>query len=192
MPEELIEQESTVQDRLSAQQQLPPTSASGWRSPRKEGFVVELPSGNKARVRRTLDLYDLVRSGKVPNKLISVVQKMMGKGKFDAAELSPENLDVETLQQMTQFIDTVATKVMVEPRCAVPPPGTEYPETWDPPEGAISIYDLTEEDKMYLFHIAQGGVADVEQFRLEQKAALAALQDVPDVQAATEQAATAG
>lgn len=179
--------ESTVQERLAAQQQLPPTSAGSWKSPRKEGFVVELPSGNTARVRRTLDLYDLVRSGKIPNRLIKVVQQMMSKGGMKEADLSPENLDAETLQQMTQFIDTIATRVLVEPRCVAPPPNTEYPETWDPPEGCISIYDLSDEDKLYLFHLAQGGVADVEQFRVQQKAALAALQDVADVQSAAEQ-----
>lgn len=189
--EDEVVTESTTQERLGAQRQLPPTQAGAWRSPRKEGFVVMLPSGNAARVKRTLDLYDLVKSGRIPNRLIKVVQKMMGDGKFDAAELSPETLDVETLQQMAQFIDVVATRVMIDPRCVAPPPGTEYPETWDPPEGCISIHDLTEEDKLFLFHVAQGGVADVEQFRVEQKAALAALQDVAEVQSATEQPAPA-
>jgi hypothetical protein len=189
-PEEV---QSTVQERLASQQQLPPTSSSAWRSTRKEGFVVELPSGNKARVRRTLDLFDLVRQGKVPNKLIKVVQQMMGGGRnMKEMNLSPEELDSETLQEMTKFIDVCCTRVMIEPRCMFPPDGDPEPELWDPPEGAISIFDLGEEDKLYLFHLAQGGVADIEKFRIEQKAALAALSNVNEVQPEAEQPAVAG
>ncbi len=184
--------ESTVEERVAAQQQLPPTSSSAWRSARKEGFVVELPSGNKARVRRTLDLFDLVRTGRVPNKLIKVVQQMMGDKNMKEISLAPEDLDGETLQEMTKFIDICCTRVMIDPRCMFPPADEAEPELWDPPEGAISIYDLNEEDKLYLFHLAQGGVADVEKFRVEQKAALATLSNVEEVQPEAEQPAVAG
>ena len=170
----------------------PPTESANWRSARKEGFVVELPSGNHCRVRRTLDMLDMVRSGKVPNRLITIVQQMMGTRNLKELNLTPDELDPEILQQMTEFVDVCATRVMIQPRCMAPPPDEPEPQLWEPPEGAISTYDLSQEDKLFLFHVAQGGVADVEKFRTEQASSLAALSDVPEVQSAPKQPAVAG
>lgn len=169
----------------------PATDASTWRSARKEGFIVELPSGNRAKVRRTMDLFELVKTGKIPNKLIKFVQEMIDKTEpTKKPEFDPENMDPEVLQEMTEFMAFTCCQVLIEPKCFMPPlqkenePDEVYQERlmlWEPPEGAISVTDLSSDDQQFLFNLSQGGTGDLEPFRDQQKAYVAALQDVGKV-----------
>lgn len=190
-----------------------PTSASSWgRAPQAEdGFVVELPSGNFAKVRRSLDMLDLLRSGKIPNPLAAVVQEMMD-GKATALS-SPEMQSREGLEQLMDMLDTYTVRTMIEPAVSRPIQSKDfkasdfsdlvtdeivaevdaiededmraerlhglvylaYLRQWTPDDNTLSIFDIELNDKMFLFGISQGAVADAKSFRDESTRAMASL-----------------
>lgn len=194
--EEIVDWAPQVEEVKSA-----PTAAKAWVGGRKSGFNVRLPSGNVARIRRTMDIFDLVQSGRLPNKLTGVISELIDKaqGKKDETELSKlaTNMlgdDEETLLQLLGLIDFIVSKMMVEPPCVTPPerlkdePLSAYEARisgWAPPEGCISTLDLDTDDKSFLFGIAQGGSTALEPFRAQQAAALDATQDGGKVQPKT-------
>lgn len=161
------------------QDELQITDAGTWRSKRKEGFVTRLPSGNTCRVRRTMDLMTLLRSGQIPNPLAKIVKESI-KTAGDISKMDTSDLDEEAIEQMLVLMEDTAIKAIVEPPVKRPPEDLDDPEGWQPPEGCISTYDLTIEDKFFIFQVAQGGAADLGNFRTEQAAAMAR---VPDGQA---------
>lgn len=173
-------------------QNLQVTSADEWRKPAVEGFIVELPSGKVARVRRTMDLFSLVQQGKVPNLLSGIVGDMLSKGKAEAPTL--EELKVEELIEMLSFIDQCVIACMLEPKVAQHPPlqkdgelvldkdNVPIPDPeWEPPAGFISTADVDMGDKMFLFTLAQGGSADAARFREEQDGVVRRVLDGEDL-----------
>jgi hypothetical protein len=140
------------------------TSSEDWKSPRKAGFLIELPSGNVARIRRTMNLLELVKSGQIPNPLGKIVEGMISRGEVG---INMQTLDMEARIQALDMVDAAVVAAMVEPRVIIPPEGVN-PEVFQTPPGAISIMDLTNEDKIFITQVAQGGTADVEKFREEQ------------------------
>lgn len=138
------------------------TTAEEWHSPRVEGFPVQLPSGNVARVRRTMDLMVLLKAGKIPNPLAQKVQEMIDQGKVT---LAVEDMDQQTIEQLGRLQMETVAQVLVSPRCMIPPEDAPDPSVWEPPPGCISTYDLTPEDLAFLWNIAQGGTTDLESFR---------------------------
>lgn len=183
--------------KKTSEPELVPTSASEWggsgSTPEASGFITELPSGNRALVRRTHDLPTLLKSGQIPNPLASIVRKMMEDG-------DPTLLQKETrgpvLMQLMDLLDAQACKVMLDPKVSRPIPQGMDPqngkkETWDqymeriedwqPDEGTLSVFQIDMSDKMYLMSIGQGMAADLASFRSEASAALADFQAGKDV-----------
>lgn len=164
---------------------LAPTPASAWKSERTEGFLVTLPSGNVARVRRTMDMLTLLKTGRIPNPLAVHLKKMIeGKG-----VKQEEVRDTEIIQQMIDLAGETVPKMMIEPRCEVPPEDDDG--TWTPSEGAISLYDLTIEDRIYLMSVGQGAAADLASFRAATAAAMDPAPDVGEVQPKAKRASRA-
>lgn len=154
----------------TTKQDLEVTPPDSWQSPRRQGFPVLLPSGNVARVRRTMDLLTLAKSGSIPNPLGSIVQKMIDEGRptFGLGEL-----EGDALTQAFDLIDTTVVNAMVEPRVALPPEKDEEekvinPELWQAPPGMISIMDLSMEDRLFIVQVAHGGTTDLNSFRVQQ------------------------
>lgn len=170
---------STPLTSAAVQTQSPaPTSADQWSSSRKQGFVVTLPSGNVAKVRRSLSLDTLLKIGKIPNPLASVVQKMITMGKPD---LPIDELDQQVLVQLLDLVDENCVSMMLEPQVSAPgskasgESDTDYAarvDVWEPEEGTVSVFDISTEDKMFLFYVGQGEAADLEKFRDEQASVL--------------------
>jgi hypothetical protein len=81
---------------------------------------------------------------------------------------------------------------MIVPKVMLVPPG-ENPLIWrpDPETGCISIYQLSDEDKMMLYSVAQGGATSLASFRTEQEELLALVSDVKSVVKATKRTAGA-
>lgn len=154
------------------QDQMQPTPADQWNSPRKQGFHVKLPSGNVCRVKRTMDFLEMARKGEMPNPLAAIVIKMVESGE-PIADL--QKLPPESQLQMLVFIDEQVCRMMVEPRCMIPPEKDDegndvIAEFWQPPvAGCISILDLTQEDRLFLFNVSQGGPTDLASFRSMQE-----------------------
>src|SRR5205814_1313138 len=126
--------------------------------------LLTLPSGNVCRVHRLMDFAELARSGSIPNPLGAFVMKMIEAGSptIDLQALP----DAESQLQAILFIDEQVCRMMIEPKCYIPPETDEQgepvaAETWQAPAGCISILDLTQDDRLFLFNVSQGGTTDL-------------------------------
>lgn len=149
------------------QDDLEVTDPSDWNSPRKQGFMVRLPSGNVCRVKRLMDFADLARGGKIPNPLGAQVLRMIEEG---SPTIDLHTLPPDSQLQAVLFIDEQVCRMMIEPRCYIPPEtdADGQPvdaEQWVAPAGAISILDLTQDDRLFLFNVSQGGTTALTSFR---------------------------
>lgn len=158
------------------------TSAASWKDRASQGMPVTLPSGNTARLRRTLDLPDLLSKGKIPNPLAPVIQDMLQQQKASIQIAGNENADV-LMAQMMELVDSQIPRIFVEPRVEVRPDDwdDEAQGEWEPSDDAITLSDIDIEDRMHAFAFAQGGPADAATFRQESKAAVARMADEPKV-----------
>lgn len=169
---------------------LVPTSADAWGTrevPKEEGFVTELPSGNVVRMRRTLDLPVLLRSGQIPNPLAQIVRRMMDT---QNPNFSTTEMTGEVLWQFMDLIDNTTMRCIVEPKLSSPPrrkkkesweEWTESIMAWEPEEGTVSIFAIDLNDKLFVFALSQGMAADLASFREQTDAAMASLQTGGDV-----------
>lgn len=181
---------STKGNKANKNEELVPTSVEDWGSSEplpEEGFITELPSGNRALVRRTLDLPILLKSGQIPNPLSGIVRRMMDTG-------DPTLLQKETtgpaLEQLLDLLASNTCKTMLSPKVSRPEP-LQKGETWEhylaridgwqPDPGTLSVFQVTMPDQTYLFAVAQGMATDLASFRDEALAALVSVQDGEDV-----------
>jgi hypothetical protein len=115
------------------------------------GELVELPKFKNnsefvARLRRP-SLLKLVRSGKIPNTLLTKTNELFiesGKG-FDTD-------DTKLLDELFEVLEIIAGETFVEPKY----------------EDIVNAgIELTDEQLMFLFTYSQRGVQDLESFRTE-------------------------
>ena len=115
------------------------------------GELVELPKFKNnsefvARLRRP-SLLKLVRSGKIPNTLLTKTNELFiesGKG-FDTD-------DTKLLDELFEVLEIIAGETFVEPKY----------------EDIVNAgIELTDEQLMFLFTYSQQGVHDLESFRTE-------------------------
>jgi hypothetical protein len=179
------------------------TSAAEWgknKSVSAEGsFVVEVPTGNVVRVRRTMDMMALLRAGRIPNPLAGIVQKMIDSGSPNLGKaLAESQQDVngaKASQQLLELLDQTWMRAVIEPEFDAPAaqgqlvdetgkkikPNETFQEymdrlaLWQPAEGKISVLDVDLNDKYYVFSVAQGGATDLARFRAEQDAVVDSL-----------------
>lgn len=190
----------STDEAQNGQSQIQPTSAQEWGRKIEEGAVHELPSGNFARVRRTLDLLVMLRAGKIPNPLAGIVRSMIQTQK---ADFPLDKMDEQTLSQLLDLLDNNAAAAMVDPKVEVPPRRNEGEadedynvrfEKWDVERlgrGALSAWQLDVQDKLYLMGLSQGRVVDLQSFREEQERAMAGLSLGSDVPKPTKRTAGA-
>lgn len=167
-------------------QSLAPTPVTAWGKvsvPEETGFIVTLPSGNIAKMRRTLDLPILLESGKIPNPLADIVQGMMDTG---ATSFPPEANDSKTLKQLYRLLNETVVRCFIEPRVSMPDPQEEDESDedhrerlshWRPEPDTLSIFQIEPTDQMYVFSVAQGAAANLKSFRAESAAAMGDVQD---------------
>lgn len=161
------------------QEQVTPTTE--WRGPRNSHKLCELPSGNKALLRRTLEMLDLIGTGQIPNPLAKIINDAIAAaslGDPQAAALDMKKVgttETEDGNAMLQFMDMVnrcVPNVFVKPRVLAVPKG-EDPATWQPTEAdALSIEDLSWDDRVFAFTYGQGGASDLAQFLDETRKAM--------------------
>lgn len=168
------------------QTELKVTSAADWRKP-AEGFTVKLPSEKVVKIRRTLDMFDMLKDGAIPNVLKGIVSEAILAG--DTEVLNKEVLNPETLTGMIDFVNETVTRMLIEPRIATIPSmqeenarrtaageptlgEAEYKswsdDWWPSTDGYIPLRAIELEDRMFLFQVAQGGTTDIAKFREEQ------------------------
>lgn len=144
------------------QQVAIPTAASSWI---RAGEVVELPSGNFARLQR-LNLLELIREGQIPDPLAGKLESIISKKQSleKTAKDVSKNINIE---EMEQVLSLVAKNAFLEPKIVDDPQN----------DNEISIKNVSVDDQSYVFHYANGGLADIERFRNQQARALQTLLD---------------
>ena len=124
--------------------------------------------------------------------------------------LTPEEQEKAQQRLMVQFqdmINGVVVSTVLKPLFSAPVPcgqlvdenevridEDESPDDyfkrlieWVPEPGTVSIFNMNITDRMFLFNVSQGAVADAKRFREGQEAALAALADEQGAGGSTEQ-----
>lgn len=185
---------------MPADQDLQVTTAAEWGKAApavEEGFITELPTGNVIRMRRTMDMLVLLRTGQIPNPLAGIVKKMIDTGDPNF----PTDGGGTWAPQLLDLLDRTWMRAVMEPAFDAPPPqgkneqGLNIEETdeqytervarWNPKEGAISIFDVDVNDKLYVLIVAQGAAADLARFREVKDESLVAVQTGNRVPSAT-------
>lgn len=122
------------------------TPASQWGASNHD--VVELPSGEKARLLNKLNVWTLVRRGVMTDDLLAAYAKA------EAGEL--ENLD-----QAVELNDLILVEMFLEPKVYVPS-GEQGDEQ---PEGTVHVDQITDDDVTFVLERAFRGAREVSRFR---------------------------
>lgn len=143
---------------------------------KREGVIVELPSGLAVRARR-VELRSLVSHGSIPNPLMEVVSEALDKGQamdpqaMMAKDATKDTISLEMIQDMYNMVEAVAVNSFVEPALhPLPEDGVERDDD------LLYVDEVEDEDKMFIFQWASGGTDDVAKFREEARASMASLE----------------
>lgn len=161
------------------------TTASAWKKSTLPPLM-EMPSGNAMRIRK-VGLQMLIKTGTVPNSLLGIAQKAAAKGQAPGSDAVTDQDMVDILQdqekvtQIADFMDKVAILCAAEPIVLpIPDDGVERDED------SLYVDDLDEEDKMFIFQVVTGGTTDIEEFRKQLGANVAAVRGLEDVELPSE------
>lgn len=151
------------------------TPASQWKHSDEQGFVIELPSGNFAKCRRTMNLPTLLKSGKIPNPLGDMIRDMIAQGKSDI-QLQPTDTDL--MEQTVDLVNSQMPYIWIAPRVEQCPPtwNVDKQGIWNPSAGALDVNNIDFQDKFYVWSWAQGAALDVARFRERASQGMADLQ----------------
>ena len=131
-----------------------PTKASAWRDKAREvkvdGVLLELPSGNFAKIRRP-SLADMLKQKQIPASLTQVALRQAGAIK-GSSTVSEKELD-----DSIRLVDVILKKAFVVPEIVDTEPGEEQ----------ITLDDLTDEDRAFVFNYVQSGATSLKSFRSE-------------------------
>lgn len=126
--------------------ELPVTSGTEWRKNREQGELIQLPFCGRFVRLRTVRPDTLVRLGKIPNVLTTLVLNMIyDRGEEDQFEKFLTNVESrEEALEMLESLRVVCTASMVSPKIV------DNPQADD----EISIDDLDLGDRSYIFRLA--------------------------------------
>jgi len=132
-------------------EELKVTTPTQWST--RRGEIVELPSGNVARL-RTISLSMCLFGGTVPNHLSGAIKDLVEEGREAVEKLAESDL-----KKAVEVQSWLIEQAMLEPRI----------HTGDDSMGPDEIEhgDLTDEDRSFVCSFAIRGVAMLEPFREE-------------------------
>lgn len=155
---------------------IPSTASSPQDFKKKTGGpqIIELPSGLFMKCKQ-VSITTFIRDGNIPNALLAIINETLSKGDdFDVNEmLADGDMDIEKIREMYTMIDDIVIRVAVDPSIERNPENES-----DRRDSQVYLDEITDEDKMYLFQWSTGAVKDLETFRRESGASVAALEKV--------------
>jgi len=171
----------------AAQVKGTPSSVGSFKRAAKGG-IVELPSGNKVRI-RPADMQTFLRKGMIPDSLTPIVQEALDNGKKGKktdgqtiAEKAGEIVqDPEEMNRVLQLFDDVVMFCWTEPQVHPAPESNDERE-----DDLLYTDEIGFDDKSFTFQFAVGGVRDLESFRSQQETVLAGVPSSADVEHETE------
>lgn len=145
------------------------TSGKEWRKANKEGFVIELPSGNVVKM-RPVAIDALVMAGKIPDVLSSVAAESLWI-QTDEDKLRGQT---ETIKRYTELVNLIVPLALLEPRVVDNPTSDDE----------IALDDIEFMDKTFIFQITLQPAGVLRRFRLQQAGDVDAVHDGQDDSAA--------
>lgn len=153
-----------------------PVSAFKKKSGRR-GAELVLPSGLTCKAGR-VDLQVFLKTGKVPNSLRGMIDRAMQGNTVSQDEIMDQVAgedfakklvagDPETVKKFDELmamVDAVVVDCMIDPK-VIPSPATEEERS----ETELHADEIEDQDKMFIFNFALGGVRDLEPFREGQR-----------------------
>lgn len=173
---------------MPAKSKTPPipqrTTASEWRA-KVAGEDLTLPSGNVALVRRPgMDTF--LREGVIPDSLTPIVEDAVKKGKGLSTAAQKEMLkDPKQIAGVIDLMDAIVVAAVIEPKVkAVPKDADGQPVPFDERGATDCLYadEVDLDDKVFIMNFAVGGTRDLERFRGEHAASVAAVQPGEDLE----------
>jgi len=129
------------------------TVGKTWRKPREEGHLIQLPSGNCARLRAVgLDL--MVKLGRIPDAMASVALDAL-EGRGDGTQ---QLKDLAEGAQMIEFVESVCELAFVSPKIVKDPQADDE----------IHINDVDMGDKWFVLGFLNRPARELERFRQKQ------------------------
>lgn len=143
-----------------------------WKKKTTGGHVIELPSGNHARVKAP-GLPTFLKMGFIPDNLVNIVKGAVEGKKQDEADIVGELIsDQKRMSDLFDLYDRVVEFVFVEPRLEAPPE-----DEADRSSDIVYTDEVTFEDKAFVFNFAVGGTADLHRFRQQSTDAMERVRD---------------
>lgn len=140
---------------------------------RRQGEMLSLPSGLVVKAKR-VELQTMIMQGSVPNPLMETVSAALEKGqKADISKMvgvDEGKIDLDMVNDMYEMVNAVVMESVIDPKVH-PVPDDEG----DRDDDLLYVDEFDDTDKMFMFQWASGGTSDLEQFRLEADADMAAL-----------------
>lgn len=141
--------------KSNGSQELRVTPASEWRKPRLEGVLIELPNSGWVVKVRPVNVDTFIRVGHVPDALTVLVGKLTG-GEGELNKMTNDDylklLDTYNAYAITCFVEPRVVEADVEPG-----------------EGEISVDDISDQDKQFLFQFLGSPASTLASFRPEQE-----------------------
>jgi len=190
------------------------TTAAQWKKKKTE--VLELPSGQYAKIRRP-GMEKFLSAGFLPNALSGEITKQLNKAqgrpdkKMDVAEIM-KAFDGQDFNELVDTMDRITAYCFMEPevlwhkRIVMAQEGedgepspvftadgkrelTEVIPDEDRDEEALYTDEIEQDDKNFVFQYAVGGSSDLKRFREETQSFVAPLESGGDVEHAPERTA---
>ena len=148
-----------------------PTAGTVWRKKAREGALIDLPSGNTARVRNVPISLFFTQAPAITNSLMGVVGEFINKKEGEKAEDAITNLINTKAKEFFEFVDIVCRLAFVSPRIVDTPQG----------EDEIAVTDLEDADKMAVIQLLGMPAEQLEPFCQEFSKNVATVQRISEV-----------
>lgn len=155
------------------------TDVQTWKKD-KIGKPLDLPSG-KTCLARTVSLHTFVAKGQVPNSLMPMITEALNEGKPPSAKELGNQVTAQSLAEMLELADAVVMEAVIQPPLS-PPPADNSERRDD----VLYVDEVDMDDKMFIFQWAVEGTRDLERFRSEQTAGMAAISSGENVESKAE------
>lgn len=166
-----------------------PTSAGEWKKG-TAGEDLRVPSGNVCRIRR-VGMREWVREDIIPDSLRPMIDQAISKGQgANTKKLKDLASDPSKFGEMFELMDRVVALVVSMPvviyhRYQRDGEWVDIPmDDRDP--NTLYTDEIDDQDKIYIFNVAAGGVRDLERFRQELGSSMGSLSGGEDLGSAAE------
>lgn len=149
-----------------------PSSVQDFKKKARTTTELDLPSGAAILAKGVSGMGVFLKSGIIPNSLLSIIQEAIDKGvepDMDKLLQPQENGEIapEALSDMLTLIDNITVKCWVLPPTAIPPE-----DEADRKDDVLYTDEIDDNDKLFVFQWAIGGSPDLQRFREEQDASM--------------------